>query len=71
MNSEALANIGSTWRKLNALGALNQLTEDEVLALLNAERNGPARYDFLVRLHQRYSSLRLHRERAELVRFVK
>lgn len=53
-----------TWRSLNEI--LNLLTETEVLAMLNKEKKGLKRKPILVRLHQRYSALRMQRERKEL-----
>jgi hypothetical protein len=44
------------------------LTESEVLALLEAERQGAKRVTFLERLHQRYAMLRAARERVELLK---
>jgi hypothetical protein len=54
------------WRELNK--KLNMLTEGEVLALLDAERQGAKRVTFLERLHQRYTMLRAARERVELLK---
>ncbi len=54
------------WRSLNQ--KLNMLTEAEVLALLEAERQGAKRVTFLERLHQRYTMLRAARERVELLK---
>jgi hypothetical protein len=54
------------WRELNR--KLNMLTESEVLALLEAERQGAKRVTFLERLHQRYTMLRAARERVELLK---
>ena len=54
------------WRDLNR--KLNMLREDEVLALLEAERVGAKRVTFLERLHQRYTMLRAARERVELLK---
>ena len=54
------------WRELNQ--KLNMLTEDEVLALLEDERQGAKRVTFLERLHQRYTMLRAARERVELLK---
>jgi len=54
------------WRALNR--KLNMLTESEVLALLEAERQGARRVTFLERLHQRYTMLRAARERVELLK---
>jgi hypothetical protein len=53
------------WRDLNK--RLNLLSEDEVLALLEAERAGQRRVTFLERLHQRYTALRTARERVGLL----
>ena len=52
------------WRWLNA--NLNTRTEEQVLAMLNAERAGSRRPFILRRLHQRYCILRAARERAEI-----
>ena len=54
------------WRELNQ--KLNMLTEDEVLALLEDERQSARRVTFLERLHQRYTMLRAARERVELLK---
>jgi hypothetical protein len=55
-----------TWRKLNDI--LSQLTEDEVLLMLNEERANSRRASVLQRLHQRYTMLRCARERIELMK---
>jgi len=54
------------WRELNR--KLNMLSESEVLALLEDERQGARRVTFLERLHQRYTMLRAARERVELLK---
>ena len=54
-----------TWRKLNERMAT--LTEDEVMAMLEYERTHDRRVKMLLRLHQRTNSLRVARERAELL----
>lgn len=54
-----------TWRSLN--DKIHTLTEEEVLDLLNKERAGQKRLSFLERLHQRYSMLRVARERLEIL----
>jgi hypothetical protein len=54
------------WRELNK--KLSLLTEAEVLALLEAERQGAKRVTLLERLHQRYTMLRAARERVELLK---
>ena len=58
-----------TWRKLNDI--LANKTEQEVLDMLNVERNGLRRVTFLERLHQRYCTLRASRERLELLKEAK
>ena len=54
-----------TWRKLNEVLAL--LPETDVKALLDEEMAGPRRVKVIERLHQRYNTLRVARERAELM----
>ena len=54
-----------TWRELNHV--LASKTEDEVLQLLNEERVGIRRIAVFERLHQRYNTLRVSRERVELL----
>jgi len=55
-----------TWRKLNENMAT--LTEDEVMAMLEYERTHERRVKMLLRLHQRVNSLRVARERIELLK---
>jgi len=55
------------WRSLTAPGGLNSLPEPEVLELLEHEKANGRRYDVLLRLHQRYCTLRTARERAEIL----
>lgn len=52
------------WRELNKY--LRQMTEQEVLLMLNEEKAGQRRRTVLERLHQRYNTLRVMRERVEL-----
>lgn len=59
----------NTWRSLN--DRLPTLTEDEVLSMLNNERNTLKRVSMLERLHQRYNTLRVARERLELLKEAK
>ena len=59
----------NTWRSLN--DRLPTLTEEEVLDMLNNERNTLKRVSMLERLHQRYNTLRVARERLELLREAK
>jgi hypothetical protein len=57
--------LSYTWRKLNEVLAL--LPEVDVKALLDSEMAGPRRVKVIERLHQRYNTLRVARERAELM----
>ena len=54
-----------TWRSLNK--KLNTLSESEVLELLEHEKKTENRLTVLTRLHQRYNTLRVARERLELL----
>ena len=54
-----------TWRELNHV--LASKTEGEVLQMLQAEKLGERRVVVLERLHQRYNTLRVSRERMELL----
>jgi hypothetical protein len=58
--------LTNTWRSLNS--QLSRMSEDEVLRLLNEERVGAKRVSMLERLHQRYNTLRVARERLELLK---
>lgn len=58
--------MNDTWRSLNS--KLSRLSEEEVLSLLNEERVGAKRVSMLQRLHQRYNTLRVARERLELLK---
>jgi hypothetical protein len=53
------------WRELNEV--LTDYTEQEVLGLLDDERKNARRSTVIIRLHQRYTTLRMLRERAELL----
>ena len=54
------------WRSLNAI--INDKTEEEVLELLNHERQTERRISMLHRLHLRYTILRAARERVEIIK---
>ena len=54
-----------SWRALN--NALSMMSEEEVLSLLQLEKHGEKRASVLQRLHQRYNTLRVSRERIELL----
>ena len=56
----------TTWRSINH--TLSSKTEAEVLEMLNEEKNGAKRITILERLHQRYNTLRVARERIELLK---
>ncbi len=55
-----------TWRKLNEVLAL--LPETDVKALLDSEMAGAKRVKVIERLHQRYNTLRVARERITLLK---
>ena len=55
-----------SWRKLN--DKLSTMSEQEVLSLLTEERQAAKRVTVLERLHQRYTTLRAARERAEILK---
>ena len=59
----------TTWRSLNA--ELRTLDEAKVLEMLNHERATERRVSVLQRLHQRYNTLRVSRERIELLQEAK
>jgi len=54
-----------SWRKLNQ--NLARLSEDEVSEMLADERKGQQRATIMIRLHQRYSTLRANRERMAIL----
>lgn len=54
-----------TWRELNRILSLK--TEDEVFEMLQDEKAGAKRVVVLKRLHQRYNTLRVSRERVALL----
>lgn len=55
-----------SWRALNDV--LTQMTEDELVVMLNEERTGERRASVLQRLHQRYTMVRAARERIEIMK---
>jgi hypothetical protein len=57
-----------SWKTLNEF--LTELREDQVKELMNLELNGKCREDIVERLHQRYTKLRMTRERVELTNFL-
>ena len=54
-----------TWRSLN--NQLSMMSEEQVLSLLDLEKVTEKRASVLQRLHQRYNTLRVSRERIELM----
>jgi hypothetical protein len=58
--------LNYTWRKLNEVLAL--LPETDVKALLDSEVAGAKRVKVIERLHQRYNTLRVARERITLLK---
>ena len=57
-----------TWKELN--DQLADFTEQEVKDLLEDEMRHARRSTILVRLHQRYTTLRMLRERAALMEII-
>jgi len=53
-----------SWKTLNEM--MGELREDQLRDLIEIEQNHKGRKDVLLRLHQRYSMLRMKRERVEL-----
>jgi hypothetical protein len=58
--------LNYTWRKLNEV--LASLPETDVKALLDSEVAGAKRVKVIERLHQRYNTLRVARERVALLK---
>jgi hypothetical protein len=61
--------LALSWRKLNEV--LADLSEEQVLRLLEDERITHRRLTVLERLHQRYTTLRASRERIEILKEAK
>ena len=61
--------MNHTWRGLNV--ALKTLDEQMVLEMLNHEKATESRASILRRIHQRYNTLRVSRERIELLQEAK
>ena len=57
-----------SWRALNS--QLSLMTEADVWGLLEAEKQGDKRASVLQRLHQRYNTLRVSRERLEILKLA-
>jgi len=58
-----------SWRTLTNI--LSSLNEEQVLELLKSEKKNEKRWSILQRLHQRYNTLRVARERVELFAVTK
>jgi hypothetical protein len=54
-----------TWRELN--NQLSMMSENDVWDLLEIEKSSEKRASVLQRLHQRYNTLRVARERIEIL----
>jgi len=63
LRNNEMANMN--YRQLNQY--ISQMSEEEVFLLLQEEIEGKRRLMHLQRLHQRYNSLRVMRERYELL----
>ena len=59
--TEAMMNALKNWRDLNDV--LTTFTEDEMAEMLEYELNHENRKTFVERLHQRFTTLRMTRER--------
>ena len=57
-----------SWRALN--NQLSMMSEEEVLSLLDLEKQGEKRASVLQRLHQRANVLRVSRERLEILKLA-
>ena len=57
-----------SWRELNR--TMNLLTEEALQELLDDELSGERRVNFVIRYHQRLNTLRVARERIELLRRI-
>jgi hypothetical protein len=55
-----------SWRALNS--KISEMSEQELLGLMDAELEGAKRTTVLVRLHQRYTMVRCTRERDDMLR---
>ena len=64
--NEVLVAALKDWRSLNKI--LPGLREDQVRELLDMEIVGERRVTVIERLHQRYNTLRVNRERVELLK---
>lgn len=58
----------SSWPAFNDF--LREATEEEALRLMELERLGRARLQFLLRAYSRYNAMRARRERRELLAAV-
>ena len=57
-----------TWRSLN--NKLSMMSEQEVYVMLQDEQVGEKRASVLQRIHQRYNTLRVSRERIEILKLA-
>lgn len=61
--------ILNNWRDLNE--GMSELREDQIKEMLDYEMVNEQRKTVIERLHQRYTTLRAKRERAELIGAIK
>lgn len=59
----------NNWRDLNE--GMSELREDQIKEMLDYEMVNEQRKTVIERLHQRYTTLRAKRERAELIGAIK
>lgn len=65
MDEVIISTVLANWSAL--IGSIYKLPEDQIKMLLDHEITHNRRKRFVERLHQRYSSLRLQRERKEIM----
>ena len=68
MTKDEIDNVLRSWHTVNK--AIGTMTEADCKASLERELSGNRRKDIAVRIHQKYNSLRLQRERTEVINAV-
>lgn len=68
MTKDEIDNVLRSWHTLNK--AIGAMTEVDCKQALEREMSGNRRKDLAVRIHQKYNSLRLTRERTEMVNLL-
>lgn len=69
MKDEGKYDVLNSWSTLNS--AVMDMSEDELIALLEREKAGKARLRILTRILHRYSKVRGLRERLEIVKVAR